>query len=182
MRFCVVIVTLDGPNLAPYVSIMIDSDLPGPSRDNIRSLLYLLGSELDRQIAEVRHGTPYEHVRPSDIRVFVYASAGTSSISDIARQLGISRQAVHMSAQRLKDLGVVALAPVQPGKRDVMITLTPQGLDARRTAEAQIVAIEKNIADVLGVDGLETLRRTLQVLIETSARKAVTTMTVMPPG
>lgn len=153
---------------------MIDNNPAAIPRDNIRSLIYLLGSELDRRIAAVRRGTPYEHVRASDIRVFIYASAGNSSISDVARQLGISRQAVHMSAQRLKDLGVIALGPVQPGKRDVMMSLTPPGHAARRLADQQINRLESEMSDVLGRDGLATLRRTLQVLIESSARNALT--------
>ena len=150
---------------------MIDDDYPTTSRDNIRSLIYLLGAEIDHRNAEVRRGTPYEHVRASDIRVFVYASAGNSSISEVARLLGISRQAVHMSAQRLKDLGVLTLAPAQPGKRDILMSLTPLGVDARAKTDEQIRRLESDIAEVLGADGLQTFRRTLQVVTEHIQRK-----------
>lgn len=172
MRFCVGIRGVDGVFQPKYTSIMIDNDLPGVARDNIRSLIYLLGSEMDQRIALFRRGTPYEHVRPSDIRVFVYASAGNASISEVARLLGISRQAVHMSAQRLKELGVLSLAPAQPGRRDVLMQLTEMGQDARQTADQQIQRLEGEVSDILGPDGLHTLRRTLQVLIEHSRRKS----------
>lgn len=171
MRFCVGISLLDALLLHPYTSTMIDSDLPGVARDNIRSLIYLLASELDQRIAAFRRGTPYEHVRASDIRVFVYASAGNSSISEVARMLGISRQAVHMSAQRLKDLGVLELAPAQPGRRDVLMKLTEMGHHARQTADTQIGRLEGEIAEVIGPEGLHTLRRTLQVLIDHTRHK-----------
>ncbi len=72
----------------------------GPVRDNIRTLIYLFGQELDERITALRRGSGYESVRASDIRVFVHAADGNGSISEIARRLGISRQAVHMSAQR----------------------------------------------------------------------------------
>ena len=171
MRFCVGIRGVDGVFQPKYTSIMIDNDLPGVARDNIRSLIYLLGSEMDQRIALFRRGTPYEHVRPSDIRVFVYASADSSSISEVARLLGISRQTVHMSAQRLRDLGVVDLAPAQPDRRDVLMKLTAMGEAARQTADTQIGRLENEIADVIGPDGLHTLRRTLQVLIDHTRHK-----------
>ena len=171
MRFCVGISALDDKILRLYTSTMIDTDLPGVARDNIRSLIYLLGSELDQRIAAFRQGTAYEHVRASDIRVFVYASADSSSISEVARLLGISRQTVHMSAQRLRDLGVVDLAPAQPDRRDVLMKLTAMGEAARQTADTQIGRLENEIADVIGPDGLHTLRRTLQVLIDHTRHK-----------
>jgi DNA-binding MarR family transcriptional regulator len=171
MRFYVGISQLDALLLHPYTSTMIDNDLPGVARDNIRSLIYLFGSELDQRIAAFRRGTPYEHVRASDIRVFVYASAGNSSISEVARLLGISRQAVHMSAQRLKELGVLDLTHAQPGRRDVLMQLTAKGHHARQTADAQIERLEGEIAEIIGPEGLQTFRRTLQVLIDHTRHK-----------
>ncbi len=171
MRFYVVFCALDGLNFCRYLSIMIDNDLPRAASDNIRSLVYQLGTELDLRIAAFRSGTPYEHVRASDVRVFIFAAAGNSSISDVARHLGISRQAVHMSAQRLKELGVIEFGHAEPSRRDVQVTLTAQGREALEMANHQIRLLEAEITEVIGADGLQTFRRTLQVLVNHARHK-----------
>ena len=142
------------------------------ARDNIRTLIYLFGQELDERISVFRRDTPYENVRASDIRVFVQAAAGTGSISGIARRLGISRQAVHMSAQRLKELGVLEMQAIQASRRDMTLALTQQGRGAMKLAGEQIRNLESEISEVLGPEGLETLRKTLRVLISHSKSKS----------
>lgn len=154
---------------------MVDIDplsWPDAARDNIRTLVYLFGQELDDRITAFRRGTPYEGVRASDIRVFVHAAAGGGNISAIARRLGISRQAVHMSAQRLKDLGVIDMQPGQSSRRDIALELTEQGRGAMALASTQIRNLEAEISEVIGPDGLETLRKTLRVLITHTKAKS----------
>ncbi len=151
---------------------MFGEFLAESARDNIRTLVYLFGQELDNRISALRRGTPYENVRASDIRVFVQAAAGSGSISGIARRLGISRQAVHMSAQRLKELGVLEMMATQSSRRDMSLALTEQGRSAMRLAGEQIRNLEAEISDVLGRDGLETLRKTLRVLISHSKSRS----------
>jgi DNA-binding MarR family transcriptional regulator len=142
------------------------------ARDNIRTLVYLFGQELDERITTFRRGTPYENVRASDIRVFVQAASGGSSISAIARRLGISRQAVHMSAQRLKELGVLEMQAMQSSRRDMTLALTETGRRAMGVASQQIRNLEAEIIEVIGAEGLETLRKTLRVLIAHAKSKS----------
>lgn len=150
---------------------MVDNS-DGPVRDNIRTLVYLFGQELDTRITLLRQGTAYERVRASDIRVFVNAADGGGSIAGIARRLGISRQAVHMSAQRLKELGVIDLQPLNTSRRDVSVVLTPEGESAMALANQQLRRLESELSEVIGTDGLETLRKTLRVLIAHTKSKS----------
>lgn len=144
----------------------------GPVRDNIRTLVYLFGQELDDRITFLRQGTGYESVRASDIRVFVHAADGGGSISEIARRLNISRQAVHMSAQRLKERGVIDMQVMKNSRRDMVLILTGEGRKAMTMANQQIINLEAEISEMIGADGLETLRKTLLVLIDHSKRKS----------
>ncbi len=66
-----------------------------------------------------------------------------------------------MSVKRLADLKVVELQPVPGSQRDKLIVITDRGMSARRTAEEQIALLEKEVADVVGNDDLETLRKLL---------------------
>lgn len=155
----------------------------GSMGENIRTLVYLFGQELDERISLFRQGTAYENVRASDIRVFVHAADGGSSISEIARRLGISRQAVHMSAQRLKELGVIEMQALQTSRRDMAVTLTQHGRDAMRLANTQIHRLESELAEIIGAEGLEVLRKTLRVLItHTKGKSANGGSTFMPPA
>ena len=164
------------------VDKMAQTALPsGLVRDNIRTLVYLFGQELDERITALRQGTGYEAVRASDIRVFVHAADGGGSISGIARRLGLSRQAVHMSAQRLKDHGVIDMQVVQNSRRDMAIVLTEEGRKAMALANRQIFNLESEISEVIGNEGLETLRKTLLVLIDHTKKKHRNGADLTPP-
>jgi DNA-binding MarR family transcriptional regulator len=160
---------------------MFDNDVAPPPRDNIRSLLYLLSLELDERIARRRQGTKYAHVRASDVRVFIFASNGGATLSDVARTLGISRQAVHMSARRLKETGVVTLKPAANGKRETTISLTADGEAAMVDSREHIRMLEDEVMEVIGPEGLENFRRTLQtVLMHTRAKNAASAASATP--
>lgn len=160
---------------------MFDNDSASPPRDNIRSLLYLLSLELDERIAKRREGTKYAHVRASDVRVFIFASNGTAALGDVARTLGISRQAVHMSAKRLKQTGVIALRQATEGKREILISMTAAGEAAMQDSRDHIRMLEHEVIEVIGADGLENFRATLQALLKhAKAKNAAHAPATMP--
>jgi DNA-binding MarR family transcriptional regulator len=133
--------------------------------DNIRGLLQDLASELDRRGAHHRKGTRYENVRQSDVRVFIIASRQSRTVSDIARELDVSRQAVHGSVTRLKALQVVQLIP-QPGNdRDKLVAVTETGWQAQAVANDSIKKIESECAEILGAKNLEQFRKQLLALV-----------------
>jgi DNA-binding MarR family transcriptional regulator len=150
---------------------MPDSSPPRTIRyDNIRGLLQDLTSELDRHGAVHRRGTRYEGARQSDVRVFVMASRQPRTVSEIARELQVTRQAVHSSITRLKSLDVVELVH-QPGNdRDKLVAVTDKGWQAQAVANDVIKQLERECAEILGTKGLEQFRRQLLALV--SALKA----------
>ncbi len=145
---------------------MVDEQSSRVPIDNIRTLLYYLGLAIDERMAQYRRGTPYENVRPSDVRVFVRASRGTYTISDIARELQITRQAAQSSVQRLIKLQVIALKTLPGNKRDKVVMITPKGELASRTARQQVGKLENEFAEMIGSDKLEELRVSLGVMLE----------------
>jgi DNA-binding MarR family transcriptional regulator len=133
--------------------------------DNIRGLMQDLVAEMDRRGAIYRKGTRYENVRQSDVRVFIIASREARTVSDIARELEVSRQAVHSSVTRLKVLEVVELLP-QPGNdRDKLVAVTEKGWQAQAVANDAIKKIESECAEILGKKGLEQFRQQLLALV-----------------
>jgi DNA-binding MarR family transcriptional regulator len=144
-----------------------NSDLPSPA-NNIRTLLYYLGQALDERLAIFRKGTPYEHVRSSDVRVFMRALAKPQTISEIARTLGITRQAVQSSVHRLQDIKIIDLEAMPSNKRDKLVVVTARGQHAKNTATQQIAQFESEIAAVIGEDGLARLRNNLVAIINST--------------
>lgn len=133
--------------------------------ENIRGLLQDLASELDRRAVVYRKGTRYEKVRQSDLRVFILASRQARSVSELARELEVTRQAVHSSITRLKALQVVELLP-QPGSgRDKLVAVTEKGWQAQAVANDSITRLEKECAQILGVKGLGQFRKQLLALV-----------------
>ncbi len=145
---------------------MVDDALPKLAVDNIRSLLHFATQCADERLQSYRMGTRYEAVRPSDVRVFVMALRRPRRIADLARSMKISRQAVQMSVRRLQALKVLELQPIPGNQRDKLVVITDRGLNARRTAEMQSARLENEIAELLGVDGLEQFREYLSKISE----------------
>jgi DNA-binding MarR family transcriptional regulator len=145
---------------------MVDDQASQVPIDNIRTLLYYLGLAIDGRMSQYRRGTPYENVRPSDVRVFVRASRSTYTISEIARELQITRQAAQSSVQRLIKLQVIALKTLPGNKRDKVVVITPKGELASRTARQQVVNLENEFAEMIGRDKLEELRISLGIMLE----------------
>jgi DNA-binding MarR family transcriptional regulator len=148
------------------LSIMVDKESERVPIDNIRTLLYYLGLAIDARMSQFRRGTPYENVRPSDVRVFVRASRSAFTISDIARELQITRQAAQSSVQRLLKLQVIALKLLPGNKRDKVVVITPKGELATKTARQQVVNLENEFAEMVGKEKLEELRCTLSIMLE----------------
>ena len=147
-------------------SIMIDDSASQQIPiDNVRSLLFSLSIESDRRFTSFREGTRYAAVRPSDVRVFVAASRAARNVSEIAVDLHVSRQAVHGSVQRLAALGVLELQAIPGNRRDKLVSITTRGIHARATSIAQIRAFEAELAEYIGLDGVETMRQTLALLL-----------------
>jgi DNA-binding MarR family transcriptional regulator len=139
--------------------------------DNIRSLMVDLAAEIDNRFARFRRGTRYESVRPSDVRVFVAATRGSLTISEIAGRLDVSRQAVHASVLRLAELKIVELQPKPNNGRDKIVAITARGEHARQTAVEQIIRLESEFADTIGGDELEILRKALGDLIAATRKR-----------
>ena len=137
----------------------------GPSADNIRTLIYFLGLTIDEQLAEKRRFTLYAKVRPSDVRVFITAARTPTTISGIARQLHISRQAAQTTVHRLQELGVVTLSRFPGNLRDKQVVITNRGKMATVTAARQIADIESRLEDIIDPQEWRGLKLNLKKLV-----------------
>ena len=124
-----------------------------------------LTTEVDSHIAAYRQGTIYEGVRKSDIKVFILASRQPRSMSAMARDLSVSRQAVHDSVKRLIALDVVELIDIPNNGRDKQVAVTERGTQGRLFALAQVEKLEVKCAEILGKEEFELFRKMLLTLL-----------------
>ena len=80
----------------------------------------------------------------------------------IARNLGVSRQAIHSTINQMVKLGIVQLE-VDPGdRRHMIVSLTDLGARMRRDAQRSMDALTAQIAAVLGQDKFDALLAALE--------------------
>lgn len=134
--------------------------------ENLRSLLFYLGLAIDDRLSQLRKGTPYEKVRPSDVRVFVRVLRAPQTISEIARALHVTRQAAQSSVQRLIKLQLLELQTIPGNRRDKHVAVTTRGGEASKTASQQIGQVENELAHAIGKDDIEDLRGVLNTMLD----------------
>jgi DNA-binding MarR family transcriptional regulator len=135
-------------------------------RAGLRGLAAQLVAEMDRRYDYYLEGTPYEHVRPFDVRVFVAVVKQELSVSDIARRFAVSRQAVHASVGRLIEMNYVECHPMPGNGRDKRIVVTERGQQASVVASRNIASVEGECTAIIGAENLAMLRRQLALIAE----------------
>ena len=151
-----------GTHSGAVVQEILDQTL---SENNIRSLVYFFGIQLDRRLALDLAGTPFHKLRASDGRVFIGATRGLKTISAIARHLQVSRQSTQSSVSRLVKFGLLNLVEHPTSKREKLVIVTDLGGKASSFAIAQLRKIENELARALGAENYANLRRSLEMLV-----------------
>lgn len=94
--------------------------------------------------------------------LIITVGEGITRPSAIAKQLGISRQAVHQSLNEMVKMGILELVPDPEDGRAKRVrisdTASPMVQDARKVN----ASLEKELAKRLGADSVKELRKTLE--------------------
>jgi len=104
-------------------------------------------------------------VRPAHVLVLLPLLGGGRRASDLAGQLGVSRQAVAQVVRTLEAGGYVERLDDPGDARAKLVCLTAGGRAALRAVRASAVAAEAEWADRLGPDRLAEFRATLTELL-----------------
>ena len=100
-----------------------------------------------------------------DARVLrICAHTTDATISQIGRELGITRQGAGKIVARLRGSGYVTLAPSSRDAREKIVTLTPRAVAYLTAHHRAARAIEQRLRTEIGADGFEGLYRVLDGL------------------
>ena len=93
-----------------------------------------------------------------EIKLFNALRGEKKSISELARLMNISRQAVHKTAHKLEDLGFLELITRNGNKKDRLVKITELGQEVRKQGAEHIMVIEEKLALSMGKRNLEFMR------------------------
>ena len=93
-------------------------------------------------------------------RALAVLNGQSSSISELARSLNISRQAAHKTVSRLVELDWIKLEDGDKGNEKI-INFTEHGQQMRATIKEHMIKIEKDIAANIGQQEYNSLVRIL---------------------
>ena len=94
--------------------------------------------------------------------IFAYLDGDGTRPSELARRMGVTRQAIHQSVGGLVEMGLLRYEPDPTHGQAKLIKLTDQGRDNVAAAVAAFAAIEADLADRVGRTAIIDLRRALE--------------------
>ncbi len=108
----------------------------------------------------------YALVRPSGLRVMARLSPEGLRQGELARRLGVTKQAVTQLVDRLERLGYVERVRDSSDARSIVVRPTPRAAGGYRVGAQAIVDWERAVERKLGKSRADELRRTLAELEE----------------
>jgi len=137
-----------------------------PEHDNLSlptvgALLRLAWQAFREQMYTLVREAGYDDLPPSHVLLFRYPTIADLRPSELAEQMGMSKQGVNDLLRQLEAKGYIELRPDPADGRARLITLTDRGsmlMEAIRTAAKQVAA---EWARCVGHEQFEALRGTL---------------------
>ncbi|HEY3670722.1 MAG TPA: MarR family transcriptional regulator [Acidimicrobiia bacterium] len=140
---------------------------PEPPPPLIGALMRMPVDAVRRRIFADLHAAGFSDLAEAHMAVLRYPGPQGRRPSDLAVELGMSKQAVNYLLGALEQTGYVRRAHDPDDKRSRRIELTDRGEAVRQTIRATVADIEAELATELGARAFEQLRALLVRLNDT---------------
>lgn len=127
----------------------------------LRHLLMSRSDWMERRVMALAEINGYPHVSTAMNRLFAHLGGKPLGLSELARRLSVSRQAVHKLAQEAEKQGLVEFVPSEEDGRVMLLRFTQKGWRMSEKAAASFAEIEQELAAHIGTKELQTLKRVL---------------------
>lgn len=94
----------------------------------------------------------------AEIRLFNALRGEEKSISEVAKIMNISRQAVHQTVHKLVNLGFLELISQDGNKKNKIVKITALGQEIRKQGSEHLMEIERKLSWNLGERNLEFIK------------------------
>jgi len=145
-----------------YIVNMVDKnkDYKDFLETNFMRLTMELVEWMEREMVELNKTSKYRG-SVTEIRLFNALRGQEKSISELARIMNISRQAVHKTAHKLVNLGFLELISEDGNKKNRIIKITTLGQEIRKQGAEHLMEIERKLSWNLGERNLEFMKTIL---------------------
>lgn len=128
----------------------------------LRQLLMQRHDWMEQRLYEKAAQNGYGDITPAMVRLLALLANGRpQGLSDLARRLGVSRQAVHRLANEVAALGYVEFVDSDEDARVKLLRYTQKGWRMAESAEAELGRIEQRLTQAIGAEQLATLKELL---------------------
>lgn len=136
-----------------------------PGQDALGLALRRAQAGYRRQVNEELAAAGFGGRRFPDARVLLMCAApGETTISDVGRGLGITRQGASKIVAGLRERGYLEVSPSAADGREKILTLTPRAVQYLRAIRSAAGVIEARLLREIGAGGLEQFFRTLRLV------------------
>ncbi|MFD3805559.1 MarR family winged helix-turn-helix transcriptional regulator [Streptomyces sp. NPDC058611] len=95
--------------------------------------------------------------------VFAALDEGGTTVSELARRMGVTRQTAHQAVHALIGMGLLEQTPDPSSARSRLIRPTAEGTRVHRRAQDTLAVIEGVLAERIGAEAVGALRAALTV-------------------
>ena len=139
----------------------MDKSSDHASSRSLRQLLLQRSTWFEERVLQAAPRFGYRFVTPAMHRLFAHMSSKPVSISKLARELAVSRQAVHQTVDAARRRGIVELVEDPLDARARNVRFTDKGMKMVRSASRVVRSIEVDLEERVGRRDLAALRRIL---------------------
>lgn len=128
---------------------------------NLKQLLIARNDWLSAEIFKGAKAAGYDSLTQAEARLLAHMAGKPMSMSDLARRLSISRQAVHKTVAELERRGVLKVQDDPARGNSKLVIYTTKGKELNATGAHIIGQIEQRIAQKISAKDLDSLKRIL---------------------
>lgn len=132
-----------------------------PNMLYLRHLLLSRSDWMERRLFDGAARNGYGDLTPAMSRLCAHLAGRPLSLSELARRLTVSRQAVHKLATETASLGYVELVDSEQDARVKLLRFTRKGQDMADAARRELEAIEVQLVEQIGADKMDVLKSLL---------------------
>ena len=132
-----------------------------PHKTLLRHLLLARSDWMEARVMEGAARNGYDGVTTAMNRLFAQLRGRPVGLSELARALSVSRQAVHQLANEAARLGLVEFVASENDGRVKLLRFTQKGWAMSDSAARAFEAIEAELAQQIGAQDLAELKRIL---------------------
>ena len=125
---------------------------------NLKQLLLARSDWFAREIMSGVKRSEYAYITPAQSRLLAHMGGKPTSLSELARRLAISRQAVHKTAGELVRRGILEIRDDPERRNAKHVVYTERGRQVNRAGAQIIERLEERIAGRIGAQRLAELK------------------------